>query len=420
MTITLSKKKLLSAISFLLIMVFWASLFSGGIFAKIGYIKGQIILIALWFISIFFSGQKVKITAISNIIAHSTQVFLLFVFFLINLFYWLLGRGDNMAYGSLVKSLILAVLYITILVQLKNNIQNYRLATIIIIVIYALISIYTIPILFFNPFIARLYEFGKDEIPWFGSWSFFLPIGMAMPCFIATSLKESGFFKFFLLASCFIISIMVILSTFAASILLLIMGVLGLYYQTVKNKSKFVMGIGAILFFIVLFLSLLDISELPQIEHMFYKIPAIFNTSAGIDENDPRIRITLIEVSLNTFIHNPLFGVGLFEAKSDGNNLIGFHSGIIDGLAQYGLFGIIWYFGFLILCFKRLLHSVKFDTNYLINQARLISFILFFIALLGNPVLIESTFCSLVFILVFSPVINNKIVKTKLVVIREK
>lgn len=416
MSITLSKEKLFSSISFLIIMIFWASLFSSGIFAKIGYIKGQIILILLWFICILFSGQKAINTALSNISSHSTQVFLLFVFTLINLFYWLLGRGDNMAYGSLVKSLILVVLFITILIHLKNDIQNYRLATIIIIVIYTLISIYTIPILFLNPFIARLNEFGKDEIPWFGSWSFFLPIGMAMPCFIATSLNERGFLKYFLLASCFVISVMVILSTFAASILLLILGVLGLYYQTVKNKSKFIITLGSIFLFILFFLSLFEISELPQIEHMFYKIPAIFNTSSGIDDNDPRIRFTLMGVSLNTFIHNPLFGVGLFEARNDGNNLIGLHSGIIDGLAQYGLFGIVWYFGFLILCFKRLIYSLRFDTNNLINHARLISFALFFISLLGNPVLIESTFCSLVFILVFSPVINNKIIKTKIVI----
>lgn len=387
-------------------MIFWASLFSSGIFAEIGNIKGQIIVVALWTISIMFSGKNAVDTAIRNISAHSLQVALLLTFVLINAAYWLFGRGDNAAYGSFVKSLILLTLYITILVQLKNNYRNYQIATIVIISIYALISIYVIPILFLNPFIARLYEFGADEVPWFGSWGFFLPIGMAMPCFIAISLKQHGFLKILLLASCFIISVMVFLSTFAASILLLIMGCIGLYFLSVKSKKKFILIMGGFLVVFVLFISSLDLSEIPQLEHMVYKISAMFNTTSGIDENDPRIRASLIGISLNTFINNPLFGVGIYGARNDGNNLTGLHSGIVDGLAQYGLFGIIWYFGFLIFCCKILIRSMKFNRYDLINQARSITCILFFIGAIINPVLIDLGFCSLVFILAFSP-LNN-------------
>ena len=412
MSIVLYKKKFASQISLLIITIFWMSLFSPGIFIKIGNIKGQIIVILLWIISIMFSGKITLENAFRNISAHFIEILLLLSFVLINAGYWLLGRGDNAAYGSFIKSLLLLILYITILVQLKNNLQNYRLAIIIIIVVYTLIAIYTIPILYLNPFIARINEFSADEIPWFGSWGFFLPIGMAMPCFIAISSKEHGFLKIFLLASCLVISIMVLLSTFAASIILLILGSIGLYYNSKKNKNKFILIIGVIIFLFILLISSLDLTELPQLEHMVYKIPAIFNTSSGIDESDPRVRITMIGTSLNTFINNPVFGVGLYEPRSDGNNLIGYHSGIIDGLAQYGLFGIFWYFGFLIFCYKRIIRNIKNNRYDLINKARLISCLLFFIGTLINPVLIETGFCSLLFILAFSP-INNLSLLTK-------
>ena len=55
MSIVLCKKKVTSQISLLIITIFWMSLFSPGIFVKIGNIKGQIIVILLWTISIMFS-----------------------------------------------------------------------------------------------------------------------------------------------------------------------------------------------------------------------------------------------------------------------------------------------------------------------------------------------------------------------------
>ena len=48
---------------------------------------------------------------------------------------------------------------------------------------------------------------------------------------------------------------------------------------------------------------------------MAEKIGTIFTYQAELptDENDPRIRNTLMKVSINSFLEHPFFGVGLYE-----------------------------------------------------------------------------------------------------------
>ncbi len=401
----------ISFISLLVIMIFWVSLFSAGIFEIIGEIKGQAIILFLWLLTLFLFGHNALRLAFKKVRAHSIDIVLLIVFVLVNVVNMALGRGD-MAYGNFVRSLILLSVFLSAVIHLKNDLPTYVKAVIFIIIFFGLISIYVLPILLLNPFIARMYEFSTGEIPWFGSWGFFMPIAISMPVFIAISLRQRGLVKILLCIICISICLMIILSTFAASIILLLLGCAFLLLFSVRNKKKLLLIIGIIFFAIVLLINQYDFSELPQLKQMVNKISTIFSYKSQLDEfgNDARgIRTSLMQVSIKTFLENPFFGVGIYDDSGNGNNVIGAHSGIIDGLAQYGIFGIMWYFGFILIGFRRLIIYFKSDPGNLINRARLITFLLYIIGAIANPVLIETSFCSLLLILALSPVDFQKI-----------
>ena len=52
--------------------------------------------------------------------------------------------------------------------------------------------------------------------------------------------------------------------------------------------------------------------------------------------------------SIEVFLENPLFGVGIYTAPHPKSYLVGGHSCLLDRLGQQGIFGGIFYFGFLL------------------------------------------------------------------------
>lgn len=395
----------ISLVSWAVMLLFWATLSSEGIFEIMGQIKGQIIILGIWIITLIFFGRNALTVAYQRIIAHSLDLLLLSMFTIVNVLHLLFGNGD-MAYDNFVKSLILLCLYTTVLVHLKNSIKAYNRSVIFLLIIYGLNAIYVTPILFSYPFIAKLYDFGTGEITWFGSWGFFMSFAVSIPCFIAVASRQKWLFRIFLYVMCISISLMIIISTFAASIILLFAGFAGLLFFSIKKKVKFILICSFIFLLITLCIKFYDFSEQPQIGAMAEKIGTIFTYQAELptDENDPRIRATLMKVSINSFLEHPFFGVGLYGPREDGKNVVGLHSGIMDSLAQYGLFGSMWYFGFIFIAFRRLIIYLRSNPNSLIDQARLITLFIFLMGAMANPALIETPFCTLVFILALSPV----------------
>lgn len=407
-----NKSSKVSFVSLLLVLAFWITLFNAGIFMVLGQILGQLLILTIWLVSLFVTGKNAFKLAVSNIKTHSLEITLISFFVLVNAIHLIIGNGD-MAYANFVKSLILLVVYITILVHLKNAQLAYRQSVIFILLFFGALSLYVTPILASNPFIARMYEFTDGEIPWFGSWSFFMPIAISLPCFVVVAAQQKIFLRIVLYTACISISIMIILSTFAASIILLIGGGVGLLFFSIKKKRQFLLIGGTIFLIFFMLVKFYDYSEeMPQVAAMVDKIGTIFTYKSDLanDDNDPRIRASLIQKSIKAFLENPFFGTGLYSSGQNGeySNLIGQHSGIMDGLAQYGIFGIIWYFGFLYLGLRRLLIYIRLNSSWQ-NKARLITFLLFIIGAMGNPVLIENSFASLVFILTLSPIGSGKL-----------
>lgn len=392
-------------ISFLIIQIFWMSLYSSGFFNIIGGIKAQIVILIIWFFTLLFFREKSLNAALHKIEKHSQELILLVAFVFVNTFNMMLGRGDN-AYNYFVKALLLAITYATVVIHFKNDYQRYMRATIIVTLALGLIAVYVLPIIVMNPFIARLYEFQQDEIPWFGSWGFFMAYAISMPCCIAVAHQQQGLLKLFLYIFCISMILLILFSTFAASIILLLMGFAGFFLFSIRRrKTYFIIALSILMFIFIV--RQFDFSEMPQFEHMGEKITTIFTLASGSnydDPNDPRMRFNLMKNSMNTFLENPLFGVGTYAEATAGYEVVGNHSGIVDSMAQFGLLGIIWYLIFIAICLRRLFLALKDDPNNLIHQARFMTFILFLIGALANPMLFDPGISALVFILALSPI----------------
>jgi O-antigen ligase len=86
-------------------------------------------------------------------------------------------------------------------------------------------------------------------------------------------------------------------------------------------------------------------------------------------ENYVDERWGLVVDSFNAFLDNPVFGVGYMA----GNKLselekynVGTHSEICDSLAEYGMIGCFFLFGYFILSFKRTNRGIK-NKSYLVT-----------------------------------------------------
>ena len=210
--------------------------------------------------------------------------------------------------------------------------------------------------------------------------------------------------------------LLILFSTFSASILLLVFGFAGFFWFSIK-KTKSYLITALTLLMIILILRLSDESQIRELENISEKVKTIFLLSdsefSPDDGNSPQYRFYLMKITMNTFLDNPFFGIGTYE-DSRRYGMVGGHSGIIDSLAQFGMLGIIWYLIFLVICFRRLLFALRVAPNSLIIQGRFLTFILFLIGAIANPMFLDPAISALVFILALSPIDLNAVIrKTK-------
>jgi len=392
-------------IPFLLMQIFFSTLYNSTLFQIFGEIKGQLFILFLWLLSyVLFLKDNIYKDIFSKMAPFRFEVAMLIAFVIVNIFYMFMEMGDGI-YKQLIYSLIILVSYTVVIITLKDNYRQYIQTVIIIIIVIGSISTYVIPTIYANPYIARNYLPSEGELMWYGSWSFFMPYAIAMPCLIVVSFKQRPLLKLILLSFCFIIGIMILVSTFLASSALLILGCVSLLLFIMKKKTiKFVM---ILLLTLLLLLSIQDFFNIPQLEFLKYKVSRLFYTDTIIyGSHEPRLRLLLFLQSLHTFLENPFFGVGVWSEESLGYSTIGMHSGL-DALAEYGLLGIIPFMVFIALSFKRLIVAMKVYPDEILHYARFITFLLFIIGAMVNPILFSTSIWTLVFILSLAPIENN-------------
>ena len=381
------------------------SLYSAGVFRVIGGVKAQIAILIIWSSTFLLLTPK-RLSAVLRIVAHhSVEVIALAAFVVVNLVNVLLGRGE-LAYAYCVRSLLLVIAYTTVIIHLENHYRRYLQAGVIVTLVLGLTAVYVLPTIYANPFAGRFREYEsagmvKPEV-WYGSWGFFMAYAIALPCCIAVAHRQHGLLKLFLYALCASMVVLVFLSTFAASIMLMLIGLGALLLLSIRNaRTYFILAVIAVMYIFVV--RQYDVARIPQLDYMVEKITLIFSITPGgnyDNPNDPGIRFHLMKNSFNTFVAHPLFGAGLPSTSDE--ERVGNHSGIVDGLAQFGVLGIVWYLAFMTIFFRRLFLTWRAHPDSLVDKARLVTFVLFLIGAMANPMFFDVGITALVFILAVS------------------
>lgn len=222
----------------------------------------------------------------------------------------------------------------------------------------------------------------------------------------ASGLKMAPKFKYLIYGAIVPIVISILASSFLACILLLSIGLLLLMFvfrrKLLTSRALFALVacfIG-VSFFYTYYLSETDLL-LPVVDKAEGLIKN-FGRSGFSADTDVTGRAKLANVSINTFMDNPLFGIGIPPNRSF--NLIGEHMPWVDYLANFGLLGCIPFFSFLLLLFKKnkkryfSKRAYSFGNTKLYNKAMLVGFIIFILSNFISPmVTIPSAFIMLLF-----------------------
>ncbi len=390
-------------VSMMIAQVLWLTWYVPAIFTLIGGTRTQILLAGLWLVSLVAFRRSAPATAIGRLGTRGPELAGLALFVVVNLVFYMIGKGSY-TYAFLVKSILLCVIWVTSTVQLTNDHRRYMQVGVTITLVLGVIALVVLPIIYLNPGIARVYEYQTNQVTWFGSYGFFMSYALALPCLFAIAHELGGRLRIVLYLLCVAMVVLVMFSTFAASVIMVAAGFGALALMSIRKRSTFI-TIGVVLLLAVVAVTQVDISQIPQLEAMRVKLIAIFSVSSDRwveDPNSAHVRAHLTAISIRTFVANPFFGVGA-QDPSAGDILIGNHSGIIDGLAEFGVFGLAPYLMVLAVACRRLVAAWRRDKDSLLNQARLVTFALYLLGSMVNPTFFDAGICTLLFLLALSP-----------------
>lgn len=207
-----------------------------------------------------------------------------------------------------------------------------------------------------------------------------LPMIIVFSLALIKSFKLKRSVRNLILLSIIPLSVSILISTFFASVGLLVFALF--YYFYVGNKSKsFVLLLKISVFlslgYFILYFFLLDLELFKPILDKFER----FNEVGGDDTGRTRLAAN----SLASFYKSPLVGIGVPEKGS--YHLIGEHMPWVDFLGQYGIIisGLI-YFVFVLL-FKKIFKQSRVILSTPLNQANKVVFVLFIVGNFISPMI---------------------------------
>lgn len=171
----------------------------------------------------------------------------------------------------------------------------------------------------------------------------------------------SLFVKVLVLGSIVGMVVTILLSTFVASILLLLLGIAFYFFlqMFLVNRKKFFKYLFSLAFIFCLFFLIFDfyLIDSDWFQPIMFKLE-LFNERGG----DVTGRDKLALVSLKTFLDNPVIGIGVPEKNS--YHLIGEHLPWMDSFATYGfiLFGL--FLVFLFSRFRNVLRNLNISDQF--------------------------------------------------------
>lgn len=207
-----------------------------------------------------------------------------------------------------------------------------------------------------------------------------LPMIIVFSIALIKSFKLNKFVRNLIILSVIPLCISILISTFFASVGLLIFALC--YYLYASNEKKSFLFILKMLVFLsvgyfIFYFFLLDLELFKPILDKFER----FNNVGGDDTG----RTQLASNSLASFYKNPLWGIGVPEKGS--YHLIGEHMPWVDFLGQYGILiaGLIYLV--FILLFKKIFVKSQIIAYKPLNQASKVVFVLFIISNFISPMI---------------------------------
>lgn len=238
-----------------------------------------------------------------------------------------------------------------------------------------------------------------------GDFNLYSSLGVLFPLMLGQVWGRSSGARWLILGALVCILVSVALSTFTASVGVLILGVIALLLlmQVDGKVSGVITAGGGMLVFLVVWIAVADsLHDIAQLQFVTDKIFRLLEgvSQAGLVEGDETMRGYLATLSLDTFAQFPLFGVGPVTMALTGGLYrdVGGHCSWLDQLAEYGVVG----FGPLVLFF--FISSVGMLKRYLRTRKPedAASVCMMFSAIIfgfGNPfVFIESASVPVVFV----------------------
>lgn len=330
---------------------------------------------------------------------------------------YLLGRG----YAGQTQIRVIITIGMITFMEITYTVQGgkaWRTLGTIIFIFLGLEVIWSLPTLWSQPMLARdimessVYSNLNTQaaLKGVGEYGFYTGCAIAFPFLVAWALERKRILRFLLLAVCGAIAIAIVLANFTGAVVLLVTGICFLgSFALWKGHKK----IRSLIFFIFIGLFAfgtwsLFLKTSTQGEFLINRISSEVSgvLARGLIEGDTTNRAIYWKMSLNTFLDNPLVGVGPVSGQENPftGTLVGVHSSWLDALAEYGLIGFGFYVAFLLGSMKRVFMAVKTGQRDLLSLARLVSCLLFIIGGTYNPVTFVFSINTFIFLLVMGEI----------------
>jgi hypothetical protein len=319
------------------------------------------ILVVLWIFWMLFL-RLINFSSASSFIYAQNIMF--WLTFLVSSFYFLYAEDKykkKICFTSIVVILINIFQNIIILIQYPNASRQITQASI-------------------NYELFRSLNIGSTTFTFAGLLLFFIMIGIMF-----SSSKKTHKIVFSLV----IIALIVyqVQASRAISLTLMVLGILLFFLLKLINFKNQFIKMFFILNFIIAFMlitpfmddALLIISQYvdnPYLTERLISLSYSMNNHDIVEGSNFESRLSLYNVSINTFIQNPFIGVGSHDSNVS-SNLIGYHSEFFDLLASYGVIGGIFWITFFISYYRLLKNKFKYSNLKPIIPVIFIVFIMY-------------------------------------------
>jgi hypothetical protein len=248
----------------------------------------------------------------------------------------------------------------------------------------------------------------------FGGLGFYAAEALLSALFLETLLEAKGFVRF--VFSClficiainiFLCTLLIVQIGFFASVALFIFQKMGSAKVSLRLRFGILILAGILAFMFTRF------ADMRAMQYSLNRLPTLTGQQVyNIEGNTTTKRIMLYSASINSFISYPILGLGFAKYiginLSNQGNWIGGHSGILDGLAMYGLLPFGFFVLFLWVKYRHLRKMTTRESDTLVFPLT-ICFLLYCYQILFDPLLFNSSVTGIFFFAVIgSAVVPNQ------------